>query len=251
MERMKAVIVDDEKNGRESLSSMVERFCPEVNVTGLASSALEGYELVKISKPDLVFLDIEMPMHNGFDMLEMFKNIDFSVIFTTAYDQYAVKAIKYSALDYLLKPVDPDELRSAIDKVEKRKRNTSDLKEKFDTLLSNLKHDSKRKKVAIPDGDGLVFIYVDEIIRCESDSNYTYFFIQGGKKITASRTMRDFEEMFADENFFRVHRSHLINLDHIKRYMKGDGGYVIMDDGSKVEVSRRKKNEFAEKLAEL
>ena len=247
---IKSVIIDDEPKGRDTLKNMLARYCPDVIVAGEAGSVVDGYKLVNSSAPDLVFLDIEMPGHNGFDLLEMYSDIPFKVIFTTAYDKYAVKAIKFSALDYLLKPVDVDELIAAVSRVK-----SSNKKEpgqaKYETLLNNIKSDNRRKKVAISDIEGFIFVYVDEIVRCESDSNYTYIFLTNKKKITASKTLREFEDLFSEENFFRVHRSHLINIDHLKKYIKGEGGFALMSDDSKVEVARRKKPEFMEVLAAI
>lgn len=247
---IKTIIIDDETRGRDTLKNLLHKYCDEVQLSGEAGSVLDGFKLINDEAPDLVFLDIEMPGHNGFDLLEMFKSIPFKVIFTTAYDKYAIKAIKYSALDYLLKPIDIDELKSAVSRVD----NTSkrDMKQaNYEVLFNNIKSENKRKKVAIPDLEGLVFIYLDEIVRCESDGNYTYIYLLSKKKITASRTLRDFEELFSEESFFRVHRSHLINLEHLKKYIKGEGGFAVMADDSRVEVSRRKKTEFLEILAAI
>jgi two-component system, LytTR family, response regulator len=247
---IKTVIIDDEARGRDTLKSLLSSYCGEVLVTGEAGSVLGGFKLISNEAPDLVFLDIEMPGHNGFDLLEMFKSIPFKVIFTTAYDKYAIKAIKYSALDYLLKPIDIDELRAAVSRVEENY--IKDIgQEKYNVLFNNIKPENKRKKVAVPDVEGLVFVHLDEIVRCESDSNYTYIHLINKKKITASRTLREFEELFSEENFFRVHRSHLINLEHLKKYIKGEGGFAVMADDSRVEISRRKKPEFMEVLTTL
>jgi two-component system, LytTR family, response regulator len=247
---IKTVIIDDEARGRDTLKNLLSRYCGDVLVTGEAGSVLDGFKLISNETPDLLFLDIEMPGHNGFDLLEMFKSIPFKVIFTTAYDKYAIKAIKYSALDYLLKPIDIDELRAAVSRVEDNY--IKDIgQEKYNVLFNNIKPESKRKKVAVPDVEGLVFVHLDEIVRCESDSNYTYIHLINKKKITASRTLREFEELFSEENFFRVHRSHLINLEHLKKYIKGEGGFAVMADDSKVEISRRKKPEFMEVLTTL
>lgn len=245
---IKTIIIDDEPRGRDTLKTLLTKHCPDVSVSGEAASVVEGFKLITKEAPDLVFLDIEMPGNNGFDLLEMFSSIPFKVIFTTAYDKYAIKAIKYSAMDYLLKPIDIDELKEAVSRIETKK----DLGQaKYEALLNNIKSDNKRKKVAIPDIEGLIFVFIDEIVRCESDSNYTYIYLINKKKITASRTLGDFEELFSEENFFRVHRSHLINLDHLKKYIKGDGGFAVMADDSRVEVSRRKKPEFLEVLATI
>lgn len=248
---IKAIIVDDELGARESLSKMIEKNCKQIEVVAKVDSMLSAFEAITNKEPDLVFLDIEMPNGNAFDLLEKFKNINFNIIFTTAYDHYAIKAIKFSAVDYILKPIDPEELINAVKRFENQAGQKNTLDKQFKTLLSNARPENKLKKVGIPDGDGLVFINLSDIIRCDSDGNYTFFILTSGKKIIASRTLGEYEQMFADDNFFRVHRSHLINLEHVKKYIKGEGGYVVMSDNSQVEVSRRNKTDFLEKLSHL
>jgi two-component system, LytTR family, response regulator len=249
---IKAIIVDDELGARESLSKMIEKNCKQLEVIAKADSMLAAFEAITTKQPDLVFLDIEMPNGNAFDLLEKFKEINFNIIFTTAYDHYAIKAIKFSAVDYILKPIDPEELVEAVKRFEKKQTGQPNVLDKqFKTLLSNVRPENKLKKVGIPDGDGLIFINLSDIIRCESDGNYTFFILTNGKKIIASRTLGEYEQMFTEDNFFRIHRSHLINLQHVKKYIKGEGGYVIMADDSQVEVSRRNKNEFLEKLSHV
>ena len=248
MNSIRAVIIDDEEGARESLANILSKYCEDVEVEGKAGSAASGYALIKEKQPDLVFLDIEMPRGNAFDLLSKFEEIDFDLIFITAYDQYAIKAIKFSALDYLLKPIDIDELKEAVQKYREKSKFPSSA-ERLKVLMQNLKSDAGNKKVAIPDSDGLVFIRLDEIIRCESDGNYTNIILEDNKKILACKTLGEYEELFSDENFFRVHRSHLVHLDKIDKYIKGEGGYVVMADGSQVEVSRRKKPEFLKQLS--
>jgi two-component system LytT family response regulator len=248
---IKAIIVDDELGARESLSKMLEKNCKQIEVVAKVDSMLSAFEAITNKEPDLVFLDIEMPNGNAFDLLEKFKNINFNIIFTTAYDHYAIKAIKFSAVDYILKPIDPEELVIAVKRFEERAGQKSTLDKQFKTLLSNVRPENKLKKVGIPDGDGLIFINLSDIIRCDSDGNYTFFILTNGKKIIASRTLGEYEQMFADDNFFRIHRSHLVNLEHVKKYIKGEGGYVVMSDNSQVEVSRRNKTDFLEKLSHL
>lgn len=248
---IKAIIVDDEVGARESLSKMIEKNCKQLEIVAKADSMLAAYEAITSFQPDLVFLDIEMPNGNAFDLLEKFKEINFNIIFTTAYDHYAIKAIKFSAVDYILKPIDPEELVEAVKRFEEKHGQKNVLDKQFKTLLSNVRPENKLKKVGIPDGDGLVFINLSDIVRCDSDGNYTFFILTSGKKIIASRTLGEYEQMFTEDNFFRVHRSHLINLQHVKKYIKGEGGYVIMSDDSQVEVSRRNKNEFLEKLSHV
>ncbi|MBL0330952.1 MAG: response regulator transcription factor [Bacteroidetes bacterium] len=248
---IKAIIVDDELGARESLSKMLEKNCKQIEVVAKVDSMLSAFEAITNKEPDLVFLDIEMPNGNAFDLLEKFKKINFNIIFTTAYDHYAIKAIKFSAIDYILKPIDPEELVNAVRRFEGQHGQKESLDKQFKTLLSNVKPENKLKKVGIPDGDGLIFINLSDIIRCDSDGNYTFFILTNGKKIIASRTLGEYEQMFADDNFFRIHRSHLINLEHVKKYIKGEGGYVVMSDNSQVEVSRRNKTDFLEKLSHL
>ena len=248
---IKAIIVDDELGARESLSKMVEKNCKNIQIVAKADSMISAYEAITNLKPDLVFLDVEMPNGNAFDLLEKFDKIDFDIIFTTAYDHYAIKGIKYSAIDYILKPIDPEELVQAVQRFEDKKGQNNMLDKKIQALLSNVKPENKLKKVGLPDGEGLVFINLSEIIRCDSDGNYTFFILTSGKKIIASRTLGEYEQMFADDNFFRVHRSHLVNLQHVKKYIKGEGGYVVMSDNSQVEVSRRNKIDFLERLSLL
>jgi two-component system LytT family response regulator len=248
---IKAIIVDDELGARESLSKMLEKNCKQIEVVAKVDSMLSAFEAITNKEPDLVFLDIEMPNGNAFDLLEKFKTINFNIIFTTAYDHYAIKAIKFSAVDYILKPIDPEELITAVKRFEDRAGEKATLDKQFKTLLSNVRPENKLKKVGIPDGDGLIFINLSDIIRCDSDGNYTFFILTSGKKIIASRTLGEYEQMFADDNFFRIHRSHLINLEHVKKYIKGEGGYVVMSDNSQVEVSRRNKTDFLEKLSHL
>ena len=252
MNPTRAVIIDDEEGARESLNNILRDYFTNIEVVAKADSADSGYAAITKYQPDLVFLDIEMPLGNAFDLLEKFNKISFDIIFITAYDHYAINAIKFSALDYLLKPIDIDDLRAAIERFEaKKKENKGTFSDqRFEALLENLKT-RKSRKVAIPDTDGLLFVHLDEIIRCESDGNYTSIIMANDRRILASRTLGEYEELFRGENFFRTHRSHLINLEHIQKYIKGEGGYVIMSDSSQVEVSRRKKTEFIEALAKV
>jgi two-component system LytT family response regulator len=246
MEDTRVIIVDDEDGARESLSDLLEKYVPNVKIVAKAESSASAYEKIGKYKPDLVFLDIEMPFGNGFDLLERMQPVDFNIIFVTAYDHYAIKAIKFSALDYLLKPVDLDELRSAVERHRQSPQPVS--RESYQNLLENLEPENKTKKIALPDNSGITFVDIDDIIRCESDGNYTRFFLATGRKILVSKTLGEFENLLSDEGFFRVHRSHLINLSKITRFQKSDGGHVELSDGSKVEVSRRKRGAFVEML---
>ncbi len=247
----KAIIVDDEKGARESLSKMIEKNCKNIEIVAKVDSANSAFEAINELHPDLVFLDIEMPKGSGFDLLEKFNEINFDIIFTTAYDHYAIKAIKFSAVDYLLKPVDIEELVLAVNRFDAKDAKKSALDIKFKTLLTNVKAGNKLTRIGIGTGETITFIDLADIVRCESDSNYTYFILTSGKKILASNSLGDYEQLFVDTSFCRVHRSHLINLQHVKQYIKGDGGYAVMIDNSQVEISRRAKIEFLDKLTHL
>ncbi len=245
---MKAIIVDDEEKSRVTLKNLVERHCPAVEVMQLCGSVEEAMEAIKMHSPELVFLDIEMPFDNGFRLLEMIPEPGFDVIFTTAYDHYAIKAIRFSAMDYLLKPVEVDELKAAVKKAGRKLRGKS-APANYELLLAALKIKSKTAKIAVPTFDGLQMVNVEDIVKCTADESYTHITLAGGQKLVVSRILKDFDELLCDLNFFRVHNSSLINLIHVRRYVKGDGGYVVMSDGETVEVSRRKKNELLGRLA--
>jgi two-component system, LytTR family, response regulator len=237
---IRAIIVDDEESCRETLLSALKKYCPQVHVLGQAKSVKTGLALILEMKPDLVFLDVQMPDGTGFDLLGKIKEINFKTIFATAFDTFAVKAFKFSAIDYLLKPVDPEELVSAVSKLDSGNR-LDELNLKLEALLGNK---NNFEKIALPAMDGIRLIRLNDIIRCESDSNYTYFFTTAKEKIVVTRTLKEYEEMLTPMKFFRVHQSHLVNLAHVVKYIKGEGGSVIMDDGSEVEVARRRKEEF-------
>lgn len=239
---IKAVIIDDEKKSRETLFFLLERYCPNVNVVAQADGYISGMSSIKDTNPDVIFLDIQMPDGNGFKLLEDIGNINFDVIFTTAFDQYAIKAIKYSALDYLLKPIVPDDLKVAVDKVEKKKTG-DDTRTNINFLLENIRNkNTDFKKIVLSTSEGMYVVEIKNIIRCESDDCYTYFYMEDGKRVIVSKTLKEIEELLGEYNFLRPHRSHLINTIHIKNYNKTDGGTVIMSDGSLIPVSRRKKD---------
>jgi two-component system, LytTR family, response regulator len=247
----KTIIVDDEKGCQDTLESLLGDL-PQIQLLTKVDSIALAQKVIEELEPQLVFLDIEMPGGTGFDLLEKMGPINFDVIFTTAYDQYAIKAIKYSALDYLLKPIDPEELAVAIERFTSKKHDQELINNKFKTLLNNIGGENSNQKIAIPDGEGLNFIKIKDIVRFQSEGSYTDMFTMGKTKPTLiSKPIGDYEEMLANESFFRLHRSHLINLEHVQKYVKADGGYVIMSDGSKVEISRRKRNEFIQQLDSL
>lgn len=239
---IKAILVDDEKHGLETLAILLGDYCPEVKVMDKCTSAKKALEAIENIQPDLVFLDIEMPVMNGFELLEQFDEIPFTVIFTTSYDQYAIKAIRFSALDYLLKPVDPKELVAAVHKVSRKKHAPTN--EQLQLLMDQLQHKEKRlTKIAVPTLEGFELIPADEVIHCEADDNYAHLFLKNKTKVTASRSLKDIEEQLKEfPNFVRVHHSYIVNLNEVVKYVRGEGGYLIMTDGSTINVSRSRKN---------
>ncbi|MFC2106842.1 LytR/AlgR family response regulator transcription factor [Bacteroidota bacterium] len=241
---IRTLVIDDEVKARETIIDMLNLFCKEVDVLGEASSVSTGYEMIKHYKPDLILLDIKMNDGTGFDLLKKFDKIDFYVIFITAFDEYAIDAFKFSAIDYLLKPIDPDELTDSVLKVEKRMEQDNyslHLNTFFDNLEST---NSKIKKLVLKTSDSVHVVSLNEIIRCQSDKNYTHFFTIHNERIIVSKTLKEFEELLSNYDFFRAHQSHLINLNFIKRFEKMNGGNLVMKDNSKVPVSFRKKEEL-------
>ncbi|HKC35237.1 MAG TPA: LytTR family DNA-binding domain-containing protein [Chitinophagaceae bacterium] len=242
-----ATIVDDEPYSCEALVTLLERYCPEVKVLDICYSAAGALQSVNEQKPQILFLDIEMPHMNGFELLEKLSEIDFELIFTTSYDQYAIKAIRFSALDYLLKPIDSEELKKAVQKAINSM--THPLPQQIEVLLQKLNHPTVAvNKIAIPTMEGLQMLPVETIINCESDRNYTILFLKNKQKIIASRSLKEIEEMLEDYSFARVHHSHLINLNEVEKYIKGEGGYLLMSDGTTVDVSRSRKEILLKKL---
>lgn len=238
---IKALIVDDEKRARETIRNIIKLYCPQVEVAGEASDVRSAREAIAQHKPSLVLLDINMPGGTGFDLLGQFGADGPKVIFITAYQEYAVKAFRFSALDYILKPVNPDELVEAVRKAsEVIGKESMDLK--LQAFISNMENITREvKKIVLNTSDSIHVVNVPEIVRCQSDSNYTEFYLNNGKKILVSSTLKDFDEMLSSYRFFRAHQSHLVNIDYIERYEKKEGGYLVMKDKSTVPVSVRKK----------
>jgi two-component system, LytTR family, response regulator len=242
-----AIIVDDEPYSCESLATLIERYCPDIKLLDICYSGADALKAIHEQAPTILFLDIEMPGMNGFEMLQKLPSINFSIIFTTSYDQYALKAIRFSALDYLLKPVDREDLQIAVQKAIQNAEHS--LPQQIEILLQKLNHPTiPVNKIAIPTMEGLQMLFVENIIRCSSDSNYTTLHLKNKQKITASRTLKEIEEMLDDYSFLRVHHSYIINLNEIEKYIKGDGGYLIMSDGSNIDVSRSRKDMLLKKL---
>ena len=245
---IKALIIDDEKSSRDTLRGFVENYCDEIQIIEEADSAEQGIEQIKKLQPHLIFLDIELPLGSGFDLLEACKHSDFNVIFTTAHDQYALQAIKVCALDYLLKPISADDLKEAVAKIHQQSHpgTTTPQIGAFVENISNL--NKQLSNIVLPTLDGFLVVKISDIIRCEADKNYTLFTIENKEKILVSKTLKEFEELLHDMDFIRVHQSHLINASHVQRYIKGSGGYVKMSDDSIIEVSRRKKELLMERF---
>jgi two-component system LytT family response regulator len=244
---IKAIIIDDEVHCCKTLGMLLKEYCPGVQVIDQFNDAETGLAAILRLKPDLVFLDIEMPNMNGLEMLARIPEINFEIIFTTGYDQYAIKAIRFSALDYLLKPVDREELQNAIHKVTRRLHHP--LPQQLEILLQKLHQPATSiQKIALPTMEGLKMIAVNSIISCSSDSNYTIFFLKNKQKLTVSRPLKEIEEMLEEHSFLRVHNSYLVSLNEIDKYVKGEGGYLVMSDGSAIDVSRNKKDALLGKL---
>ena len=238
-----AIIIDDEAKGRLALRQKLKSYCPNVHIVAEAVDGIEAVAAIEKHHPQLIFLDIEMPKMNGFEMLNTIKEKSFHIIFTTAYDQYAIKAIKYAAFDYLLKPIDIEELKTAVARADISENEQT--KKQIELLQQNMQHPKKQlNKLAIPTLEGLLFFDINDIIHLEANSNYTFIHFSGKPRITASKTLKEFEEILPETIFFRTHHSYLINLNYIKRYIKGDGGQIEMQNGTYVDVSRRKKEEF-------
>jgi two-component system LytT family response regulator len=241
---IRTVLVDDEIDSIRVLQRLLGDYCPNVSVIGTASGVETALPLIRATKPALVLLDIEMAQGNAFDLLNQLQPIDFKVIFVTAFDNYAIRAFKYSAVDYLLKPVDVDDLRSAVDRVQSMPGEQTIL-EQMKLLLENVgSMQAIQQKMAIPTITGLAFISLQEIIRFEARGNYTYIYRSNEEPVITTRIIREYEDLLPPTVFFRIHNSHIINMSRIKRYQKGRGGSVEMEDGSVIEVASRRREEF-------
>ncbi len=247
---LSSIIVDDELKSRENLKLLIEDFCTDIQVTALCPTVNDAIEAIKTKSIDLIFLDVQMQGESGFDLFERIKERNFDVVFTTAYAEYAMKAFKFSALDFLLKPIDVDDLRQAIDRVKlKHKSAGTDLTRRLEEFMSNMKaSDSENFKLALPTATGLVFVKVSDILYCEASSNYTIIYMADKKKYLVTRTLKEYEDLLHDHNFFRIHNSFLVNMGAIKQYVRGEGGSVILVDNTSLDVSKRKKEAFLSQL---
>lgn len=241
----KAVIVEDEPMSSELLQTVLNDYCPEIRVTGISENVENAFLTINREQPDVVFLDIHIPGGSGFKLLELFSHVNFSVIFTTSYDQYAIRAIQFSALDYLLKPINLDELRSAIKRLSEKRAAS------FNIYNSQNNIQGDKQRIALPCLDGLMLVSLGEIIYCEGANNYAFFYLRSGEKILVSRTLKDCEILLAGNSFLRVHQSYLINLDFVKKYNKGSGGNIVMINDAVIPVSERKKIEFLSRVQKL
>jgi len=244
---MRVIIVDDEKRARNYLRGILEDQFKKIEIVGEADGVESGIKLINEFEPELIFLDVQMQDGTGFDLLAKIDRSKFHVIFISAYDRFAITAIKFSAVDYLLKPVESIDLGLALDKVEKTKL-TDEVQNKLDLLLNNV---NKIEKIALPSLNGIEFVRIENIVRCESDNNYTNFYLTSREKIVVSKTLKEFEDMLESKGFFRTHKSHIINLTFLKKYIKGEGGIAVMEDSSEIPVSRRRKEEFLEVLSKF
>ena len=239
---LKAVLIDDDQSNLDGLQSKLSKHCPKVEVAALCTNGAEGIHAIETIKPDIVFLDIEMPVMNGFVMLQQLEYRDFELIFVTAYDHYAIKAIRYSAMDYLVKPVIAEELKAAVEKAEVA-RTRHQAPQQMELLLELLQTKTPRL-LTIPSTDGLKFINIEEIAHLEASNNYTVICLTGNRKFLVSRTLKDFEDLLPRDRFVRIHQSYIINKYCIDRYIRGDGGQVVLNTGVILDVAKRKKAEF-------
>ncbi|MBW6460183.1 MAG: LytTR family DNA-binding domain-containing protein [Bacteroidales bacterium] len=247
---IKVVIVDDEPDAVQFIESILTEYCPQSKVVGKAYSAHEGYRVINETNPDLVMLDVQMPHGSGFDLLSRFEKKTFDVIFITAFNHYAIQAIKFSAVDYILKPVNISELIAAVGKVEEKRSNSEYHNMSYHALLENLRSPNP-VKLAIPTSDGSEYLNTSEIIRLEADRSYTWFYLTDNRKHLVSRNLKEYQELLNDLGFFRPHNSHLVNLHHVKKFIRHEGGYIEMNDGSHVPVSRGKKDLFLEQMSRI
>jgi two-component system, LytTR family, response regulator len=248
---MKCIITDDEQNSRETLRHLLAAIAPEVIVLAEAKNTEQAKGFIEKLKPDLVFLDINMPGETGIEFLEKNGPLDCGVIFTTAYNEYAVKAFRFNAIDFLLKPIDPDELEAAINKAKSSPQRLDQQQLRHAQQMITGKDTKELQRLALPTAEGIHFIDIQHIIWLESTGNYTKFQVEGQKPIVVSRCLKEYEEMLTGFPFLRVHQSNIVNLSHIRKYVKGDGGQLWMSDGVEIEVSRRKKDEVLEALKKI
>ncbi len=248
--KLRTIIIDDEPDAVNFIHSIIKEYCPALEVIGKANNAMDGIAVIRENRPDLVLLDVEMPHGSGFDLLAQFPDKTFDVIFITAFNHYAIKAIKFSAVDYILKPININEFIVAIEKVAEKRSAPESPNRNFETLLENL-NSAAPAKLAIPTSDGMEYLITKEIIRIEADRSYSWFHLTGKRKILVSKNLKEYQDLLNDRNFFRSHNSHLINLEHVKKYIRADGGAIEMVDGSQVPISRTRRDLFLTHMGRL
>lgn len=246
---MKALIVDDEIANRENLQGLLKTYAPDVQVCAVAESVDDAVNAIRLHRPELVFLDIQLHGQSGFDLLKQLGEINFEIIFVTAYDQYGIQAVKFAALDYLLKPIDIDELKAAIDKarkaIQQRKKN-----ERLGYLLEYLKDDNQVKpRIALPMFGETRYVNIADIVRCEADNTYTKFVLVSGEQVLVSKTLKEYADMLAGYSFLRAHQTHLVNMTYIKSWLREDGGCLLLTDGTKIPVSKLNRGKVKDVLA--
>ena len=241
LQKMKVIIIDDEARARNLLTELIKEYAPQLEVVTTADDVPNGVKAIHKYRPDLVFLDVEMPQYSGFQLLDFFEEVNFEIIFTTAYQEYALQAFQVSAIDYLLKPIQIDLLLRAIEKAQKI--NPAQNTERFQTLKANIAEEYI-KRIALPVAGGLTFVEIDDIIYMQADGAYTHIVLKNKQKILVSKNIKSFEEMLTQPCFFRPHRSYIINLNHVRQFMKQDGGCIVMDDGETISISKEKREEL-------
>jgi len=251
MNNMKAIIIDDEKNQRNVIHQILKKYCPDISVVGEVANIDNAFSLIKTHYPDLIFLDVEMPHGSGFDLLTKFDKIPFEVIFVTGFGQYAVKAFEFNALHFIQKPIDDRVIMQAVARARVRMQEKTRANY-YDVVLENLRQPmNPENQIAIPLAEGFEFIKVKDIVRCKSDAGSTFIYLSNKKRIFSSKNLKEYQKLLADYNFYRIHNSHLVNMSHIKKYLKQDGGAVIMSDNSEIPISRRRKDTFLELLNDM
>ena len=247
MTPIKTILIDDERSSLENLEQKILGFCPELKILAAVEQPAEAILLIRHYKPDVIFLDIEMPHLNGFRMLDELGDYEAEIVFTTAYNHYAIEAIRISAFDYLMKPIAITDLKATVDRLSRQLAKAT--RQRLDVLRQSLnKPNSQDQKIAVPTWEGLEFVLIKEVVRIESSSNYSRLFFANGETLLVTRQLKEFEELLTPYRFCRVHNIHLINLRYVKRYVRGEGGSVIMDNGDEIDVSRRKKDDFLRQI---
>jgi len=248
---IRSIIIDDESNNIDNARALLREYCPEVEIVATAMNAPDGIEVIRDYRPDLVFLDIQMPVQNGFEVLKAFSRIDFEIIFVTAFDQYGIQAIKFSALDYLLKPIDIEELKKAVGKAAEALQ-TRQMSQNIVNLMEYIRMGKKEiPKIALPTQQEILYVRIDEIIRCEASNNYTNFVLENGQTVLVCKTLKEFDDLLKNYGFIRPHQSHLVNANFVRSYLREDGGTLLMKDERKVPVARQKRESIKDALGRL